>query len=219
MARITRLTESDLTRIVKRVIREEQNKVDDVDAYFIDNSSIFEPAYGYGGGNAFQTVRGTEVWLNNKAQTSWPAGDEVKTKKAAQKLIKALSGLDISGSGAKLAQEVANEWKTYGLIEQNEFLRQWYKLAAKQGEYFKLSGGNTFKWGSPWEELWDDNEHDIASQMIAHSKARVKTYCQPYADQKNKAGDQTFYATGKVPANVICDLFVTNDLRAPGWGD
>ena len=45
-------------------------KVDDVDAYFIDNSSIFEPAYGYGGGNAFQTVRGTEVWLNNKAQTS-----------------------------------------------------------------------------------------------------------------------------------------------------
>ena len=198
MARITRLTESDLTRIVKRVIREEQNKVDDVDAYFIDNSSIFEPAYGYGGGNAFQTVRGTEVWLNNKAQTSWPAGDAVKTKKAAQKLLKAISGLDITGSGADLAQEVATEWKTYGLIEQNEFLRQWYKL------------GNKY---TPWDALFDDYETDIASKMIDHSKERVNTYCQPYAVQKTKAAR----GIGKSSANVICDLFVTNSLVAPGW--
>jgi len=214
MGRIIRLTEQDLARIVRRVIREEQTNVND-DYYFIDEKSIFEPEYGYGGGNAYQTVRGTEVWLNNAAQTSWPAGDAVKTKKAAQKLIKALSGLDVSGSGAKLAQEVATEWKTYGLIDQNEFLRQWDMLAAKQGEYFKLSGGNTFKWGSPWEELWDDNEHDIASQMIDHSIARVKTYCQPYADQKTKAAR----GVGTSSKNVICDLFVTNDLRSPMFKD
>jgi hypothetical protein len=209
MARIVRLTERDLTRLVKKIIREEQKNVNaDDDYYSIDEKSIFEPAYGYGGGYAYQTLRGTEVWLNNKAQTSWPAGDAVKTKKAAQKLIKALSGLDISGSGAKLAQEVANEWKTYGLIDQNEFLRQWYMLAAKQGEYFKLSGGNTFKWGSPWEELFDDNEQEIASQMIDHSIARVKTYCQPYADQQTKAAR----GVGAYSKNVICDLFVTNNL-------
>jgi hypothetical protein len=214
MGRIIRLTERDLTRIVRRVIREEQTNVND-DYYFIDEKSIYEPQYGYGGGNAFQTVRGTEVWLNNAAQTSWPAGDAVKTKKAAQKLIKALSGLDISGSGAKLAQEVATEWKTYGLIDQNEFLRQWDVLAAKQGEYFNLSGGNMFKWMSPWEELFDDNEHDIASQMIDHSIARVKTYCQPYADQKTKAAR----GVGTYSKNVICDLFVTNDLRSPMFKD
>ena len=117
MSRIIRLTERDLTRLVKKIIREEQNKVDDVDAYFIDNSSIFEPAVGYGGGNAFQTVRGTEVWLNNDAQTSWPAGDGVKTKKAAYKLLNATSGLDLSGSGGKLDQEVGTEWKKYSLFD------------------------------------------------------------------------------------------------------
>jgi hypothetical protein len=193
MGRIIRLTERDLTRLVKKIIREEQTNVND-DYYFIDEKSIFEPEYGYGGGNAFQTVRGTEVWLNNAAQTSWPAGDAVKTKKAAQKLIKAISGLDITGSGAKLAQEVANEWKTYGLIDQNEFLKQWYKL--EKNSY------------SPWDVLFDDYENDIASQMIDHSIARVKTYCQPYADQKTKAAR----GVGTSSKNVICDLFVTNNL-------
>jgi hypothetical protein len=198
MGRIVRLTERDLTRLVKRIIREEQTNVNDVDAYFIDESSIFEPAVGYGGGNAYQTVRGTEVWLNNDAQTSWPAGDAVKTKKAAQKLIKALSGLDISGSGAKLAQEVETEWKTYSLIDQNEFLRQWYKL------------GNKY---TPWQVLFDDYETDIASKMIDHSKTRVNTYCKAYADQKTKAAR----GIGTSSKNVICDLFVTNDLTFPGW--
>ena len=192
MARIIRLTERDLTRLVKKIIREEQTNVND-DYYFIDEKSIFEPAVGYGGGYWQVTLRGTEVWLNNEAQTSWPAGDAVKTKKAAQKLIKALSGLDISGSGAKLAQEVANEWKTYGLIDQNEFLRQWYKLGNED---------------TPWDVLFDDYETDIASQMIDHSIARVKTYCQPYADQKTKAAR----GVGTSSKNVICDLFVTNNL-------
>ena len=194
MGRIIRLTERDLTRLVKKIIREEQTNVND-DYYSIDEKSIYEPKMGYGGGYAFQTLRGTEVWLNNDAQTSWPAGDAVKTKKAAQKLIKAISGLDITGSGAKLAQEVANEWKTYGLIDQNEFLKQWYKL--EKNSY------------SPWDVLFDDYENDIASQMIDHSKKRVETYCQPYADQKTKAG---LDIGGTVPANVICDLFVVNKV-------
>ena len=193
MGRIIRLTERDLTRLVKKIIREEQTNVND-DYYSIDEKSIYEPKMGYGGGYAFQTLRGTEVWLNNDAQTSWPAGDAVKTKKAAQKLIKAISGLDITGSGAKLAQEVANEWKTYGLIDQNEFLKQWYKL--EKNSY------------SPWDVLFDDYENDIASQMIDHSIARVKTYCQPYADQKTKAAR----GVGTSSKNVICDLFVTNNL-------
>ena len=192
MGRIIRLTESDLTRLVRRIIREEQTNVND-DYYSIDEKSIFEPAVGYGGGYWLVTLRGTEVWLNNKAQTSWPAGDAVKTKKAAQKLLKAISGLDITGSGAKLAQEVANEWKTYGLIDQNEFLKQWYKLGNKD---------------TPWDVLFDDNEQEIASQMIDHSIARVKTYCQPYADQKTKAAR----GVGTSSKNVICDLFVTNNL-------
>ena len=192
MGRIIRLTESDLTRLVRRIIREEQTNVND-DYYSIDEKSIFEPAVGYGGGYWLVTLRGTEVWLNNEAQTSWPAGDAVKTKKAAQKLLKAISGLDITGSGAKLAQEVANEWKTYGLIDQNEFLRQWYKLGNED---------------TPWDVLFDDYETDIASQMIDHSIARVKTYCQPYADQKTKAAR----GVGTSSKNVICDLFVTNNL-------
>ena len=192
MARIIRLTERDLTRLVKKIIREEQTNVND-DYYSIDEKSIFEPAVGYGGGYWLVTLRGTEVWLNNEAQTSWPAGDAVKTKKAAQKLLKAISGLDITGSGAKLAQEVANEWKTYGLIDQNEFLKQWYKLGNKD---------------TPWDVLFDDNEQEIASQMIDHSIARVKTYCQPYADQKTKAAR----GVGTSSKNVICDLFVTNNL-------
>jgi hypothetical protein len=192
MGRIIRLTERDLTRLVKRIIREEQTNVND-DYYSIDEKSIFEPAYGYGGGYWLVTLRGTEVWLNNKAQTSWPAGDAVKTKKAAYKLLNAISGLDITGSGAKLAQEVANEWKTYGLIDQNEFLKQWYKLGNKD---------------TPWDVLFDDNEQEIASQMIDHSIARVKTYCQPYADQKTKAAR----GVGTSSKNVICDLFVTNNL-------
>jgi hypothetical protein len=192
MARIIRLTERDLTRLVKKIIREEQTNVND-DYYSIDEKSIFEPAVGYGGGYWLVTLRGTEVWLNNEAQTSWPAGDAVKTKKAAQKLLKAISGLDITGSGAKLAQEVANEWKTYGLIDQNEFLRQWYKLGNED---------------TPWDVLFDDYETDIASQMIDHSIARVKTYCQPYADQKTKAAR----GVGTSSKNVICDLFVTNNL-------
>ena len=192
MTRIIRLTESDLTRLVRRIIREEQTNVND-DYYSIDEKSIFEPAVGYGGGYWLVTLRGTEVWLNNKAQTSWPAGDAVKTKKAAYKLLNAISGLDITGSGAKLAQEVANEWKTYGLIDQNEFLKQWYKLGNKD---------------TPWDVLFDDNEQEIASQMIDHSIARVKTYCQPYADQKTKAAR----GVGTSSKNVICDLFVTNNL-------
>ena len=193
MGRIIRLTESDLTRLVRRIIREEQTNVNDDDYYFIDEKSIFEPAYGYGGGYWLVTLRGTKVWLNNKAQTSWPAGDAVKTKKAAYKLLNAISGLDITGSGAKLAQEVANEWKTYSLIDQNEFLKQWYKLGNKD---------------TPWDVLFDDNEQEIASQMIDHSIARVKTYCQPYADQKTKAAR----GVGTSSKNVICDLFVTNNL-------
>ena len=192
MGRIIRLTESDLTRLVRRIIREEQTNVND-DYYSIDEKSIFEPAVGYGGGYWLVTLRGTEVWLNNKAQTSWPAGDAVKTKKAAYKLLNAISGLDITGSGAKLAQEVANEWKTYGLIDQNEFLKQWYKLGNED---------------TPWDVLFDDYETDIASQMIVHSIARVKTYCQPYADQKTKAAR----GVGTSSKNVICDLFVTNNL-------
>ena len=192
MRRTVRLTESDLTRLVRRIIREEQTNVND-DYYSIDEKSIFEPAHGYGGGYWLVTLRGTEVWLNNKAQTSWPAGDAVKTKKAAYKLLNAISGLDITGSGAKLAQEVANEWKTYGLIDQNEFLKQWYKLGNKD---------------TPWDVLFDDNEQEIASQMIDHSIARVKTYCQPYADQKTKAAR----GVGTSSKNVICDLFVTNNL-------
>jgi len=193
MGRIIRLTERDLTRLVKKIIREEQTNVNADDLYSIDEKSIFEPAEGYGGGYAYQTLRGTQVWLNNKAQTSWPAGDVAKTKKAAYKLLNAISGLDITGSGAKLAQEVANEWKTYGLIDQNEFLRQWYKL------------GNKY---TPWNGLFDDYENDIASQMIDHSIARVKTYCEPYADQKTKAAR----GVGTSSKNVICDLFVTNNL-------
>ena len=193
MGRIIRLTESDLTRLVRRIIREEQTNVNDDDYYFIDEKSIFEPAYGYGGGYWLVTLRGTKVWLNNKAQTSWPAGDAVKTKRAAYKLLNAISGLDITGSGAKLAQEVANEWKTYSLIDQNEFLKQWYKLGNKD---------------TPWDVLFDDNEQEIASQMIDHSIARVKTYCQPYADQKTKAAR----GVGTSSKNVICDLFVTNNL-------
>ena len=92
-----------------------------------------------------------------------------------------------------MAQEVANEWKTYGLIDQNEFLKQWYKLGNKD---------------TPWDVLFDDNEQEIASQMIDHSIARVKTYCQPYADQKTKAAR----GVGTSSKNVICDLFVTNNL-------
>jgi len=193
MGRIVRLTERDLTRLVKKIIREEQKNVNSDDYYSIDEKSIFEPAYGYGGGYWLITLRGTEVWLNNKAQTSWPAGNAVKTKKAAYKLLNAISGLDITGSGAKLAQEVANEWKTYGLIDQNEFLKQWYKLGNKD---------------TPWNVLFDDYETDIASQMIDHSIERVKTYCQPYADQQTKAAR----GVGAYSKNVICDLFVTNNV-------
>ena len=210
MEKIVRLTESELTSIIKRVVSESMNLED---PYFVDEESVYTPMQGYAGGYWDQTVRGTPVWLQNKAQTNWPTGDAVKTKKAALKLIKGLSGLDITGKGAKLAQEVANEWKTYSLVDQNEFLRQWYKLVAKRGEYFSIKRGNTFKWGSPWSELLDDNERGIANQMITNSIRKVNNYCKPYADKKTNAA-----RSGKtVPKNVICDLFVTNDLRNPGW--
>jgi hypothetical protein len=197
MGIIIRLTEQDLDRIVKRVIREEQTNVNVFDPYFIDNYSIYT---SQGNGNTYWTTRGTQVWLNqNEAQTSWPAGDAVKTKKAAQKLVNATSGIDISGSGAKLAQEVATEWKTYSLIDQNEFLRQWYKLG--NHGYVSTQVYN------PWIVLLDDFENDIATQMINHSKESVKTYCQPYVDKKNKEAK----GTGKpsTSTDVICDLFVT----------
>ncbi len=104
-----------------------------------------------------------------------------------------MQGLDLSGSGATMAQEVANEWKNYSLIDQNEFLRQWDKLEKSY---------------TPWQMLFDDYENDIAMQMIKSSVYKVENYCNPYADKKNLAQR----GEGTVSENVICDLFVTNDI-------
>jgi hypothetical protein len=175
----------------KPLLSEQINK-----PYFVDKESVYHPPSGYGGGNGLQTVRGTQVWLNNYAQEKWPSGDVEKAKASASKLVKALDGLDFTGSGAELAQEVANEWKSFNILTQNEFLRQWWGLVKGKD------------WSSPWAELDNDNESSIASQMISDSIDKVKNYCKSYVDEKNN---------GKNTKNVVCDLFVTNDLRAPGW--
>jgi hypothetical protein len=201
MKRIVRLTESDLARIVKRVINEQR------DSYFIDDESIYSQPSGYGGGVGYQTVRGTDVWLNNPGRKDWPSGNTSKAKQSALKLIKALGGIDISGGGAKLAQEVANDWKGFDLLTQNEFLKQWDKLTEGKKSW-SMTGGNYLSWGTPFRELEDDYETGISSQMISDSIKKVNNYCKSYVDEKN---------TGKKVNNVVCDLFVTNDLRAPGW--
>ena len=209
MKKVVRLTESDLTRIIKRVIQEQGYVSDETinRPYFIDEKSIYTPPSGYGGGNGYQTVRGTNVWLNNQGEKNWPIGDSQKAKNSVSKLIKAMGGIDISGVGANLAQEVANEWKGFDLVTQNEFLKQWYRQT-KGKEDFSMSKGNVMPWGTPWDTLVDDNEESIANDMIKISIAKVKQYCKSYVDQKNRGQDSN---------NPVCDTFVTNDLRAPGW--
>jgi hypothetical protein len=198
MKKTIRLTEADLTRIVRRVIKE-QGYISDRKInrpYFIDDKSIIAPIDGYGGGIGYQTVRGTNVWLNNAGEISWPKGNVGLASNLANQLITAVSGLDATGKGAKIAKQVALEWGKLDLLTQNEFLKQWYNLTKDKS------------WGSPWRALNDDYEDDIAGQMIDNSIAKVKQYCKSYVDQKNKGQDSN---------NPVCDTFVTNDLTAPGW--
>ena len=190
MSKIIRLTESDLVRLVKRVIEEQIKK-----PYMVDDASIYSPIEGYGGGVGYETTRGTLVWLNNKGVNDWPQGDIQTAKNSVMKLIKGVQGVDITGSGAKLIQQVANDWRNMNIETQNEFLKQWYIQTADKTDY-----------GSPWDAINDDNENKIVVQMIVDSKTKVNNYCKSFVDMKNK---------GQNPNNPICNYFVTDDLRSP----
>ena len=193
MKRIVRLTENDLTRIVKRVLKEEQLTTDNEGngkrSFYIDNKIIYAPVYGYGGGVGYQTTTGRHVWLNNKGIGSWPAGDVNVAKKNVNQLVNAIDGLDITGTGAKNIKIVADNWKRFDLLTQNEFIKEWYKSKGKN-------------WGTPWRAISDDNE-DYGGKMIQDSIQKVRSYCKSYVDQKNMSDE-----LNQPAPNVICDIFI-----------
>ncbi len=186
MKKIVRLTESDLVRIVKRVISEDGDPMHN----YVVTERIYAPVQGFGGGSGFQAPDGSPVWLNSGGFSKWPAGDWEKARKSVIKLIKAIDGLDITGSGAQKMLEVEKEWKGFDLKTQNEFLKQWNKFTKERG------------WNTPWVEMDNDNESEISSRMIEDSENKVLRYCQPYADKINKTLGY------KGPEGAICDSFI-----------
>jgi hypothetical protein len=106
---------------------------------------------------------GNRVWLHSKGFLDWPAGNTKLAYTAAKKLYDGISGLDISGEGAKKIAEVAQMWKSFDILTQNEFLKQWYKLT---------QGSET-----PWEAIASDNEEKFRDMMVNDSTSKVKKYC------------------------------------------
>jgi hypothetical protein len=93
--------------------------------------------------------------------------------------------------------EVAKEWGNFNLKTQNEFLKEYTKLSKQ----------------TPWKDIFDDYENDIADAMIDRSIKKVHAYCDSYAIKKTQAYRNN--TTSSFKPDVICDTFVTNDLRDP----
>ena len=111
---------------------------------------------------------GNKVWLQSKGFLDWPVGNTKLAYTAAKKLYDGISGLDISGEGAKKIAEVAQMGKSFDILTQNEFLKQWYKLT---------QGSET-----PWEAIASDNEEKFRDMMVNDSTSKVKKYCPASVD-------------------------------------
>jgi hypothetical protein len=186
MKKIVRLTESDLVRIVKRVIKEAEESTSDINYYFNKNA-VYAPVSGTFGGVGIQTAEGKPVWLNNTGFKDWPKGNEVQAKEVVDLLYNGVSGLDIAGEGLIKLKKARDEWKGCDLPTQNEVLKQWYIKTKSDG------------WGSPWRALDDDYENEIANDMIGDSIKKAESFCRPYVDELNRGGSR---------GNTICDSFV-----------
>lgn len=202
MKKVIRLTESDLMRIVKRVISEQSigsagparnlkqttgttplknNNV--VCSKFVDyapearqNTSrlgittekVFQLSAVYlephsGGKLEGRNMVGQKVWLNSKGFSDWQAGDTKSAMTAAKELYNGVSGIDVSGQGAKKIYNVAKMWKNFDIFTQNEFLKQWY-IISKSNE-------------TPWEAIEGDYSKNLADFMIKDSTNKVEKYC------------------------------------------
>jgi len=200
MSRIIRLTEQDLSHIVRRVIREEKerinpygpppNKICDyflyqtrelgkkhlvtIPDYYVDNDSIYFDLYHRSSKSVGDTnYLGNKRWLQSNGLDIFGAGNETESKFAAKKLYYGVTGLDITGAGAKAIKEFVGLWEKMDLNTQNQFLRDWKRMYPNEGNFI--------------QGIRDDNEIEMVDKILDISLDKIYNYCYSY---KRKLEDE-----------------------------
>ena len=194
MKRIIKLTESDLSHIVRRVIREEEasikktnippNKICDYFLYQTNKDKhrvempdyVVHPDFIYfdlyyrsskGGGDT--NVLGKKRWLQSNGLDIFGAGNQTESKFAAKKLYYGVTGLDITGAGAKAIKEFVGLWEKMDINTQNQFLRDWKRMYPNEGNFI--------------QGIRDDNEIEMVDKILDISHDKIYDYCYSYIRQ------------------------------------
>lgn len=122
--------------------------------------------------NAFNVT----PWLYTKGLSIFPPGNHQKAYEAAKELYSGISGLDITGDGAKKIAHVGKMWETFDLPTQNEFLKQWYIIS---------KGTET-----PWEAIVNDFENEVRNKMLEDSGEKVRNFCSAYTSKRKAFHDE-----------------------------
>ena len=204
MKRIIKLTESDLSHIVRRVIREEeesikktnipQNKLCDYFLYQTNKDKhrvempdyVVHPDFIYfdlyyrsskGGGDT--NVLGKKRWLQSNGLDIFGAGNQTESKFAAKKLYYGVTGLDITGAGANAIKEFVGLWEKMDLNTQNQFLRDWKRMYPNEGNFI--------------QGIRDDNEIEMVDKILDISSDKIYDYCSSYIKKLEDEWERMYY--------------------------
>ena len=144
------------------VTQSNKSRLGVTDEKVLELSAIYLEPHS-GGKLEGKNLSGQKVWLNSKGFSDWQSGDSKLAITAAKELYSGISGLDISGQGAKKINNVAQMWRSFDIFTQNEFLKEWYRISQ-----------NT---ETPWEAIEGDNEGNLSKIMIKDSTNKVQKYC------------------------------------------
>jgi hypothetical protein len=178
MKKIIRLTENDLTRLVKRVIEEQY-----AGERFRDSTMVFSNDGGWMGniGKTSFKPNGRETLLSYSCgDKSLPQGNTQVAKNIAQSFVNAIKGIDITGKGQDVILKNLQSMDKLSLQDWNQVFIEYCKLPkgwSSKNLFDDLSDEVGWSWAK-------GNTNEYEGMLPYQASTKIESFCKNYADNR-----------------------------------
>ena len=177
MKKIVRLTETDLVRLVKRVMNEQW-----AGDHYRDSTIVSDNGKWYGnlGKSAGLGSGKNRVLSHSCGDKNLPAGNVQVANNIAKSFVNAIKGIDLTGKGQEVILKNLKTMETMSLPDWNQVLVEYCKLPKSWSSKNLFSDLND-EVGWNWAK---GNTQDLEYMLDNQAKNKIESYCKNYSSNK-----------------------------------